>query len=51
MFNRNELLMLKELVEEEVAKRKDNGDYDLWSGDKEVFESILKKTTEELETL
>lgn len=43
IFTIDEMNWIKELVEEEVAKRKDEGDYEYWSGDKKVFESILDK--------
>ncbi len=43
MFNKKELEWIKELVEEEVAKRKENGEYDYFNYDKEIFESILDK--------
>mgnify|MGYP005918611879 CR=1 FL=1 len=45
-FNRAELDWIKELVEDEIYRRKDDGTYDYYNGDKEVFESILKKIEE-----
>ena len=46
MFNRKELNWIQELVEDEINRRKDEGIYEYYDGDKEVFESILKKVEE-----
>ncbi|WP_373205922.1 hypothetical protein [Clostridium tertium] len=43
MFNEKELEWIKELVEDKVAKMKENGDYNYFKYDKEIFESILDK--------
>lgn len=45
-FNRAELDWIKELVEDEICRRKEKGEYEYWNADKEVFESILKKIEE-----
>ena len=46
MFDKKELMWIKELVEDKVAEMKDNNEYDFYEYDKEVFESILKKIKE-----
>lgn len=43
MFNKNELDWIEELVETEIAKMKENGEYDYFKYDREIFESILEK--------
>ena len=43
MFNEKELAWIEELVEIEVAKMKENGEYDYFKYDREIFESILEK--------
>lgn len=48
LFERDELLMIEELVEEEIANRKEKGEYDYYVGDKKVLESILLKVKEGL---
>ena len=46
MFNEKELEWIKELVEDKVAAMKEKKDYDYFTYDKEIFESILKKIEE-----
>lgn len=43
MFNKKELDWIKELVENKVAEMKEKNEYDFYTYDKEIFESILKK--------
>lgn len=42
-FTIDELNMIKELIDEEIANRKDKGEYEYFTGDKSVLESILNK--------
>lgn len=42
-FTIDELNLIRDLVEEEVAKRKNDGDYEIWTYDIELFNSILTK--------
>ncbi|MCT8975531.1 hypothetical protein N4T77_02855 [Clostridium sp. CX1] len=42
-FEEKELNWIKELVEDRVAEMKENGDYEVFTYDKEIFESILLK--------
>ena len=46
MFDKKELGWIKELVEDKVVEMKQNGDYDVFTYDKEIFESILRKIEE-----
>lgn len=43
MFNEKELAWIKELVEDKVADMKNDGEYDYFKYDREIFESILEK--------
>lgn len=42
-FKKEELDWIKELIESKVAEMKENGDYEIFTYDKEIFESILLK--------
>ncbi len=46
MFDRKELEWIKELVEDKVADMKEKNEYDFYTYDKEIFESILRKIEE-----
>lgn len=48
MFNKKELDWIKELVGNKVAEMKERKEYDFYTYDKEIFESILKKIEEVL---
>lgn len=43
IFEDKELKWIKELVEDKIAEMKQDGDYDFFKYDKEIFESILNK--------
>lgn len=47
-FNYDELRWIRELVENEIDLRKAKGEYEQYTFDKEIFESILKKISKEL---
>jgi len=43
VFTENEIRWIKELVEDKVNEMKRDGDYEFFTYDKEIFESILAK--------
>ena len=48
LFSHDEWLLIQELVECEIATRKENRELDRWTGDRDNLFSILKKTDDAL---